>query len=69
METLTKSHSNGFAQGYLCAVASLIRMNNEVDTRTKELFVAGGYKLADLEKLGIDEADVEILILFKKELE
>jgi hypothetical protein len=61
--------NNRFAQGFLCAVVSLIRMNGEVDTRTRELFQSGGYKFDDLESYGIDKYDLNLLIEFKNELQ
>lgn len=68
MEKLTEVAANNFAQGYICAVVGLIQMDNEVDTRTRELFRAGGYKLNDLKKYEIDEHDIAILKKFKDDL-
>lgn len=72
METPNKKTTkfNRFNQGYLCAVATLIRMNNEVDTQTKELFRSGvgEYNLRKMRQWGVDESDIEIFKKFRKEL-
>lgn len=68
MDNLTVVAGKNFAQGYICAVVTLINLNNEVDTQTRELFRAGGYRLKDLKKYEIDQHDMEILEKFKDDL-
>jgi len=59
-----------FNQGYLCAVAALINMDGQVETRTKELFIAGvgKYDLRKMRQWGIDEQDIEVFKKHRKEL-
>lgn len=55
-----------WSQGYACAIASLISADNQVDSRLKEAYSAGGFLgmgEKDMLKIGIDKNDIEI---FKK---
>lgn len=56
--------------GYMCAVAMLINKQGLVNTECRELFSEGGGKksLKELEKLGVDKADIELFKKHKKEL-
>lgn len=57
-------------QGYLCAVCTLIQMNEVIDSSTKELFQlgVGNRTIEDLENLGIDEFDLDIIKKYYNEL-
>ncbi len=59
-----------FQQGYACAVSTLIRMDQGVETGTRELFHAGlgSYDLKKFRGWGIDEYDIEIFKTYRKEL-
>lgn len=57
-------------QGYACAVATLIVMDNGVNTQTKELLNSGlgKYNLKKFRMWGIDESDIETFKKHRKEL-
>lgn len=65
-----KSKGERFQQGYACAVAALINMDQQVETQTRELFLAGlgKYDLKQFRKWGIDEHDISIFKMFRKQL-
>lgn len=63
-----KDWEKGFTQGYMCAVATLMRAHGE-DTYCKELLGASGDTLEDCLKQGVDPHDLEVLIPLYRELE
>lgn len=52
--------SKGFSQGYICAVATLMRNHGE-ETYVKELLGCLGESEKQLKKLGCERYDLEIL--------
>lgn len=65
-----KKVKDRFVQGYVCAVANLIRLNDEVNTQTRELFRDGVGKvsLLELKQMGVDESDLAQLKKYYNEL-
>lgn len=69
LEKILSLSTNKFQQGYACAVASIIRMDGTVEANTREAFVSGfNVKKDDLEELGIDPYDLEVLQPLMEEL-
>lgn len=52
-----------FMKGYVCAIATLLRIDGVVQASTRELFSAGvgNITIKGLEEIGIDQYDLEIL--------
>jgi len=68
---MKKEKIDRFTQGFACAVATLIRMNNYmVETDARELFSAGlgKYDLKKFRQQGVDEYDIEVFKKCRKEL-
>lgn len=59
-----------WTQGYICAVCCLINLDGQVETQTREMFVAGvgNQTLKSLESAGVDEQDLKTLKKHWKEL-
>lgn len=70
LKKIDTERNDRFIQGFACAVASLIKINGEVDTRTRELFRSGIGQLTigALKKRGVDEYDLETFQEFWTEL-
>lgn len=62
-----KQPENSFIQGYACAVATLISLNDCITTDAKELFKAG-LNMAMLYDAEIDEEDIRVFKKYKEEL-
>jgi hypothetical protein len=67
---LKKENDNKWTQGYICAVCCMIQLYGLVQTQTREMFIAGVGKssLKELENMGIDKNDLEILKKHWKQL-
>lgn len=57
-------------QGYCCAVATLIKLNDGVTTDTMEVFKVGvgNRSIEKLIDLGVDKYDIEVFKQYWKEL-
>jgi len=58
IEELEKKCSGGFVQGYVCAIATYIKMNDN-DTNALELLSAGCATLKEAKVAGVDDYDIE----------
>lgn len=58
---MTKAQGQGFTQGYMCAVAVLMR-NHAEDSYGIELIRASGITLKDCHKHGVDPFDLKMLV-------
>lgn len=52
-----------WVQGFVCAVCIMIKLDGLVNTMTRETFRAGigSMQPAQLEKIGVDESDLDII--------
>lgn len=59
-----------WTQGYVCAVCTLIQLDGQVETGTREMYSAGVGKdsLKQLKAKGVDSHDLEVLKKHWKEL-
>ena len=70
LKKIDTSRNDRFIQSFACAVASVIRINGEVDCRTKELFRIGIGQLTifALKKRGVDQYDLDTFSEFWHDL-
>lgn len=63
LQVVNETEKDRFMQGYVCALATLLKMEGYVSTEIRELFSAGigNMNLKQLKEAGTDEHDIQVL--------